>query len=387
VLIPTALRLRRAKDPAAPSRFTDLDTLLLGWGALQLVLFIPINLPGQVIFHETLTGIMRRSVMWFLDIYLVYYVVSRSSTTRTAIIESLASFCLVSSIMAALAVFETARHWLLYADFFGRWTEIIPFDVYLGRGGALRAQTSAGHSIALGDLLAAAFGMWLYLKSHVQSARLRLAGGALLWLGLLATYSRGAWMGAVAIFFAFFALGPRAVSRLLKSLGTATVVLVALMVSPLGDRVSKVLPFMGGSVDEGSITYRQILAARSWELITESPLLGDQYATFKLASLRQGEGIIDLVNTYVQVTLFYGFVGLTLFLGFMLLAMLRVRRVAQRRVASDPDLALLGTSLLATMAGTLLMIAACSFVMGVEKIYYILGGFAAGYAYLDRSEK
>lgn len=387
VLIPAARRLRRARDPAAISGWHTMDVLLILWGILQLALFVPPDLPGQPIVQQSLTGLLRRAVIFFIDIWVLWYVVSRSCSNRRALMEAMAAFCTSCAIMALIAIFESLRHWLLYADIAQRWTGASGVDVYLFRGGILRAQAAAGHSIALGYLLATALGFWFFLRSEVDSVRVRVGLVLLLWMGLIATYSRGPWMGGVAIYFFYAAMGPRAIPRLVKTGAIAAIALATVAASPIGERITRVLPFMGGSVDTGSITYRQQLAARSWELITQSPLFGDQHAFFKMEDLRQGEGIIDLVNTYAAVALFYGFVGLTLFAGFMLVGLQRAYRTSRRSIASDPGFARLGAALGACIVGTLLMLATCSFILSLEKMYYVLGGLAAAYAHLGTRPK
>jgi hypothetical protein len=51
---------------------------------------------------------------------------------------------------------------------------------------------------------------------------------------------------------------------------------------------------------------------------------------------------------------------------------------------SDPDLALLGTSLFASAVGMLVMIKNTSFVLGTQKMFWVLAGLAAAYATLER---
>jgi O-antigen ligase len=104
-----------------------------------------------------------------------------------------------------------------------------------------------------------------------------------------------------------------------------------------------------------------------------------------MEDLRQGEGIIDIVNTYLGVALIYGLVGLFLFLGFILLGTiktyLRVRELNQ----SDPDFALIGASLIACFVGTLIVIDSTSFILGCQKMFYVLGGLSTAYARLPAS--
>ena len=76
--------------------------------------------------------------------------------------------------MSLVAAFEFARNWLIYSALELQWSDN-PI-LYLRRGNWLRAQASAGHPLALGYLIAIAFGFWLYLRSQIQSIRRQIAG-------------------------------------------------------------------------------------------------------------------------------------------------------------------------------------------------------------------
>ena len=380
VLIPAVAHVRQLQNGNQIRRLDAMDWMLLLYIALQLILFVPTGPPGHMVLNESATGTLRRAFLNVLDIYVLYFAVSRLCTNRRAIAEAMAAFCLGCAILASLAVFESVRHWLLFANLIQRWSEVPVGGLYLLRAGVLRAQVTAGHSIALGFLLSIAIGFWLYLQSHVRSALVRIAVLLLLTLGLIASWSRGPWLGAIVISLAFATLGPRPVSRLSRSLGVIGLCAALLGVTQLGERVASVVPFLGGSVDIESVTYRQRLAAKSWELIRENPILGDQHALLKMEDLRQGEGIIDVVNTLAGVALLYGVIGLLLFLSPSLLGFLRARRFTKSVMQSDPDLALLGASLGACIIGLLVMIATVSFIFGIEKMYYVLAGLAAAYA-------
>jgi hypothetical protein len=382
VLIPTAWRLRRSKDPTRIQRLETMDYLLLAYGAVQIALFVPPDLPSHVILQDSITNVLRRAVLFFVDVYALYFAVSRTCTSSRSIIEAQAAFCLAAAVMAATAGYESLRHWLLYADMSLRWNSLLPaWAFYITRSDTVRASASAGHPLALGYLLAVAFGFWLYLLPKVKAKLARVIPALLFWLGLITAYSRGPWIGAVTIFFAFAALGPRAAPRLLKATGVAVLAVGALSISPLGERIINVLPYFGGSVDNANVVYRERLAERSWELIKEHPFFGDQLVFTKMQDLRQGQGIIDLVNSYADVALFYGLVGLSFFVGFISTALFKAYHRSRSTKAADPDIALLGACLVSCIAGTLLMMENCSFVLGYEKMFYVLAGFAAAYAH------
>jgi O-antigen ligase len=387
VLIPTAWRLRKSRDASRMRGLGVMDALLLATGVLQVALFAHPDLPGHVILPDSFTNVLRRAFIFLVDVYALYYAVSRSCWSRQLIMEAQAAFCLSCALMAAIAVFESVKHWALYVDIAVLWSGDPSLGFYLFRGSVLRSVASAGHPLALGYLLAIACGFWLYLKSYVSSPRPRILVLLVYWSGLFAAYSRGPWLGAVAIYFTSIALGRRAFTQIFKATCVALVIGAALLVSPLGQRIISVLPFMGGYVDSQDVRYRHQLTEKAWELIQQSPFFGDQFAISKMEALRQGQGIIDVVNTYVQVTLDTGLIGLSLFVGFMLVGIARVYRASVKARQTDSEFAGLGVCLISCVVGTLLMIENCSFVLGYQKMFYVLAGFAAAYVHLARTPK
>jgi O-antigen ligase len=368
VLVPAAVRIRAAISRES-REFTSMDVLLLAYCALQLVLFSP---------YESGTNTIRRAILLSIDVVGLYYVVSRLCTSRRLIEDAMASFCLVCAIYAPLAVFEALKGYLLYWGIGVRWGSEIPF-AWLFREGVLRAQVSAGHSIMLGYMLAIAFVFWLYLSSRLQSNFVRIVVPVILWGGLIATYARAPWVVGVAGFYAFAALRPRGLIRLVKISIVSALLAGAVLVSPVGERVIDSLPFVG-SIGESSVSYREQLAEASWKLFQKNPYFGDPFVLKSLEDLRQGQGIIDLVNTYAGIALFYGLVGLSLFLAFFLVGLRKAYRHANDVEQQDPILSLLGTNLVACMLGTLLMLGTAGLVDSLGQMFWIFGGLAAGYA-------
>jgi O-antigen ligase len=385
LLIPVALRYRRNRGQT-PSVFGAMDVLLLALGALEVALYVPPDLPHHMVIPDSPSNELRRAVLFMLDTYVLYYAVSRTCQTRQKILDVAASFCLASAVMAAIALFEYARSWLLYVDLARLWGANPNIGFYLTRNGSVRAQVSAGHALALGFLLAVASGFWLYLKSQVPSRIQRVGVTLLLWGGLLAAYSRGPWLGAVAIYFTFNAAGPRALSRFVKGLCAAVVIAGVVAISPLGDRIREMVPALGGTTDF-NILYRQRLADRGWQLVMAHPLFGNQFPYPEMEDLRQGEGIIDIVNTYLGVALNYGLVGLTLFVGFMLLGIMKTYSRVRELARTDPELALFGASLIACIVGALVMIQSNSFNLGLQRMFYVLAGLATAYTQLDKLKR
>jgi hypothetical protein len=371
LLTPAARKLMGAKTETKPSGLGAMDGLVLAYLALSLVLGMP---------HESITNTLRRTFLFGIDVLLLYYVVSRTCISRRLILEALAAVVLTSAIAAPLALVEGLSTWLLYQPIGYRW-ETADSIRMLMREDMLRAQVSVGHSLALGYMISMGFCCWLHLRTHLDSKGLGLGIGVWMWIGLAATLSRGPAMTAVMGYFAYMALGWKGSVRLAKSMITSALLIGVFFASPLGDSLMEFLPFVG-TVDAETVNYRQRLAAVSWTLILENPLFGDPFFMSNMEEMRQGQGIIDLVNVYAAVALQSGTVGLLLLLGPFLLGMWKTLKLIKQSSVAEPGLADLGAVLIACMLATLFMFATGSFGTCLVKMYYVLAGLAAGYASL-----
>ncbi|HEY9105579.1 MAG TPA: O-antigen ligase family protein [Roseateles sp.] len=372
VLLPTALGPMRSEPRPSGTSLRSIDTLVILYCLLQLALFIP---------YESVTNTMRRGFLLALDVLLLYYVFSRAATKREQINEAMATFTLTCAVHAIIAIFESTKGWLLYQTLGGAW-DVLDGQSWLLRGNTLRAQASAGHALTLGYLLSMGFGFWLHLADRFESKTTRLAGALCMWIGLIGSYSRAPWLTAVLVFFLYLAMSPRGTAKVVKA-GLWLAALSALvLISPLGDRILDNLPFVG-TVDEGNVLYRQRLAEVSWSLIQQNPFFGDPFFMNNMEELRQGQGIIDLVNGYAAIALASGLVGLSLFVGFFAMAMLSAFGAARRAAASgSTDDEMLGACLVACLLGTLFMIATGGFGAGLAQMAWVLAGFCVSYSRL-----
>jgi hypothetical protein len=387
VMTPAALRLLRSKDESRIRGLQMMDYFLIAYGILTSAIYLHFENGTGGLFPATFTSDLRNAFVFFFGIFVPYFTISRSTSSRRAVLDLMATFCLSCAIFAGIALFESARHWLLYVDIMQRWGYAISFTLYIARGEGLRAMAATGHSLTLGHLLVIAFGFWLYLQSEVKSKVSRLAVTLLWWLGLVAAYSRGPWIAGAFVYVVFAALRPRPLPNLLKVAGVGAIAAIIVSLLPLGQKIASVLPFFGGTVDSENIVYRQRLRDRAWQIVSESPLLGDQDARLKMQELRQGQGIIDVVNSYIQVLLGSGFVGLSLFLSFILIALFKAWAVSRKIATVDPDFGSLGASLVACILVTLLLMLDGSFGLGTERVFYLLAALAAAYAHMGRSRR
>jgi hypothetical protein len=373
VLLPLAVKLFMTGPSRGSRAQAWADVLLLAFLLLQLGLLYP---------YESITNTMRRGFLLFIDVWLVYYVFSRACRRWHAIVDVMATFALTCSIFAAIAVFETLKGWLLYQGLGDLWGRPLMW-AYLMRGETLRAQASVGHALALGYALAIGFGFTLYLGRMLRAPQATVAMGVWMWVGLLAAYSRSPWVVAVVAFFAYAALQPDGITRFTKYAAVAVALSALVLVSPIGDRVIDNLPFVG-TVDAATIEYRQRLAEVSWRLIQQNPWLGTPFVLTEMEELRQGQGIIDLVNSYASTALLYGLVGLALLLGTVLAGMVGGFAASRAWREAEPEVAVMGACLLAAMLATLVMMAAGSFGTILALMVWMLTGLLLSYAALPQ---
>jgi hypothetical protein len=238
----------------------------------------------------------------------------------------------------------------------------------------------------LGFALAVGLGLWLSLQPTLKPLAW-WAGVFALSIGLIAPVSRGPWVGALLIVLVAAITGQRSGSRTFKLLLAGGFVLVAVAMSPYADKLVAFVPFIG-EVDEFNVSYRQLILDVSWQVILENPFFGTPHFLSNplMEQLRQGQGIIDLVNSYIVVALFTGLVGLFMFMGVFASTMLPLFSAIGRAGRLSPELEAIGRSLLAALVGVMFMIATVSSVLSVPTIYWSLCALALAYTRLTHQE-
>lgn len=329
--------------------------------------------------NDSFTNTLRSAIYAFLDVFLPYYVASRSLKNLAQFRDVIMSFVVAALVLAAIGLFEFAKKWLLYSTLGSELGLQQSFGDYLLRDGSLRALATTGQPIALGYVMAVAGGLYLYLARTVENRNLRLLGYGGLLVGLLAPVSRGPWIG-FAVMLAAFALTDRKPVWSLFRLGLAAGILAPfVLITPLGDKIVEYLPFVG-SVDNENVVYRQRLFDASIAIIKQNPWFGSRDFLFQMEELRQGQGIIDIVNSYLGIALSSGLVGLSLFAGFFLTIGGRLLAALRRLGRGDAgpegeELRQLARALLATLAGILVIIVTVSSITVIPLVYWSVAGF------------
>ena len=372
VLLPMYGVLRRDSETVSFGR-TWADRWLLAYLLLQLTLQASV---------DTVTNTLRFVLYAFSDVFLPYYVASRSLRNLEVCRDALASFVFAALVMAPVAAFEYAKHWLLYSTLPGAMGVTFGMGNYLGRGDSLRALAATGHSIILGYVMLVALTMYDFVQRCISRRGMALAILATLAVGLMTPVSRGPWVGGAAAWAVLMLTGPNKFSRLARFTAIALPTLAVLLLSPFGDKIIDLLPFVG-TVDDSTVTYRQRLFEVSMSVLMNNPVFGsfDYWTAPQMQEMIQGEGIIDMVNSYLSIALSFGFVGLSLFGAVFLSAAWSVFR-GMRATEPGSELHDLGRALLAAMVGALVTIATVSSILIIPTVYWLIAGLCVGYANL-----
>jgi hypothetical protein len=352
------------------------------WADRFLLAYLVLN-AAQVFGYGNITNELRTGILYpFIDVFLPYYVASRSLRSLDAAKDSLASLAISCFILAVIGVFEFLKSWLLYSSLSRALGVYSSMGGYLGRGdlGVIRALASTGHGIALGYVLAIALLLFQFVQPRDRRPVSNTVGSLVLFAGAIAALSRGPWVGlaaGVVVFTLMSANRKRDVSRLLTG---SFFVLVIILISPYRESLINLLPFIG-TTDAAAVTYRQMLFEKSLLIINQRPWFGggDYYNELVSMGMLQGEGIVDLVNTYLVIALSKGCVGLVFFVGVFVAAAVRLFR-AWNCAGASSEAHLLGRSLISALAAMLVIIATASPILCIPTLYWTLAGLCVGCA-------
>jgi O-antigen ligase len=374
VLLPACLRLRKMPD-TVPFGRTAVDRFIVAY----LLLLLALQFNGA-----TFTNLMRIGFNMTIDTVLPYYVASRALRDLRGFRDALMSFVVAVLLMAPMAVFEFSRYWLLYS---GLETAMgLPawgMGNYLARGEALlRASVSTGHPIVLGYVIAVALALSAYLRPSIPSQRFWLVPLALSG-GLVATVSRGPWVGAAAALLLLLMTGPAVGSKIVRAMLLGMVALPVVLMTKQGQKMLDYLPFIG-TVEAQTVEFRQRLFEVSLGVIAQNPFFGSfKGSQTGLEELRGSDGIIDVVNTYVLVALNSGVVGLVLFAAPFVIVSVGIARALHAMRDKTSELHLLGRALLAALIAIAITIATTSPICTVPVVYMAIIGLGTRFLRME----
>jgi O-antigen ligase len=274
------------------------------------------------------TNVLREIVDHALYYGLPYFMFSRLVKTPADFRRLMLALACAGCLLAAFLFAELVLHWPFYRPMYenlvaqGRVEIAVKF-----RDGSLRATgpfieaTSAAFCLTFA-VFAASQCRWAFSSKLFHLA---VMGGLL--LGLLPPQSRGALLG-VAVGLGMIYLYRRS-QTVIASLMVGAGVLAAFFATVGLEPQSQV-----GASSHGAetIEYRKQLMKRGLEEFNKTPLTGDSFQNvlYRLHDLRQGEGIVDFVNTYLWIALLSGLAGLIPFIIAFLTRVINLWRLRAR---------------------------------------------------------
>ncbi len=291
-------------------RFGLLDFLVLSYGLWTIFLSyrgVPMT-----------TG-LRYSINIILIWILPYFAISRLVVHWRVVHSTMNTWLLMSTILSLIAMISIARQWNLYT--------VIDIDSsfeveYYRRGGWLRVATTFSTSL-FAYFLSVALITLEVLKRYVKVTRLQTWAMRIMFpIAVFMTGSRAGWVMVPICYGLYFIFDQKSV--LLKW--------SALTAGIVGGFISYSVYTQNAlsNVDEyGTFQYRRDLIDASMIQIDSAFWAGDaDYLNSEhLAHMVQGQGIIDIVNSYLQIALRYGVVGFILFVSMIGVACFSLFRI------------------------------------------------------------
>ena len=305
LLIPEMLRLLGRRDaPKTPSWLTLCDAATVIYALYWLI---------RHFGGGSVTALGREALGQALDSLIPYYVLTRALVATDVRHRFLAFLLLGATYQAMVGMAESLSRHLLYAQL--QWLYGVGWGQSVGlmRGAWLRAEAAFPGPLMLSVLSMFAIGVWFALKRPVKD-RAYLLVVLTLTGGLLATYGRGPILAGLLLFASAWMLKRITAKRYLFVIVIGAIVVGAGWSAGIGDAVTTLLGSAPGADERAdfNVRYRQELLTMSLALLKQSPWWGVPNFLEQLAVLKQGEGIIDLVNTYLVLALNSGAFGLGL---------------------------------------------------------------------------
>jgi hypothetical protein len=375
ILLPAFLAIRKRSD-AIPFGSVTPDKFLLAYLALATIL----TLRGT-----TFTDTIRFGVYSFIDIFLPYFVVSRSLRTFGHFKDVFATFIFAGLLMGGVAIVEHAKGWLLYSSLNTVLDATSGLSLYLGRAGSLRASATTGHSIVMGYMMMVTIGFYFFMHNKISSNAIKISIACILGGGLYASLSRGPWVGVVVFFAFIIILSEKPITNLIKFgiFGSIAFTCATL----ISDKFVDLLPFVG-TVDQFNIDYRERLLDMALIVAEKNLLFGSvlYLETPEMRSMIQGQGIIDVVNSYLGVLLSYGLIGLICFTGVFVSTQWGVYSLMRRIKLQSEELFLFGVVVFAVIGSIMVTIYTVSSISFIPVVYWAMIGMGVAYVQMLRTQ-
>jgi len=341
--------------------------------------------------QTSITHGIRLAFNYSLAIALPYLAFSRAINS-TAALQKLSFallFCLAP--MALIGCFESLKYWKLYSSAF---VHVLGDGNYLSyrlRGDSLRANALYASPIVLGYAMVIGFGFLIYIKKYINSQNVIRFLGLTFLAALYFTKARGPWLGLAVLGFLYIWSGPQKFSNLARLALLTVLISLPLSLTPAGNKLFEMLPFLSSATshEASTVDYRFRLIEQGWLVFKQNPILGsiNYRDTPEMEVMRQGQGIIDVVNSYIHIALSYGTVGLSLFLFIFIGLLVSLQKAVKSLPSSEVELIHIGRTLFAVWGAIIFVIFTVSSIDFIPVFYWSIAGVCSAYLKICRNRR
>lgn len=288
------------------------------WGLL-FVFFISMYLVTQFISVSLTEGLR-----WIFYYGSMFYLLFSYAKTRSEhwLQNIVLGFLLVGLVTSLFGIFETLRTWLLFTPIIDSYipNAFSKISAYKFREGSLRSFVVNGN-LQTALIISCSIIIMLGMRRNFKSKIVFLFSISILLYGLLSTGSRGALLVLLFLSMGIFLFEQRI--EILKKI-VLYIFPIYLVLDYLG--APNYILQLAGLGSDFNYQYRLRLYDESMKIILDNLLFpaADYSRQLAAAGLIQGEGIVDIVNTYLQIGLYYGGLAFICFLGFVYFASYRL---------------------------------------------------------------
>ena len=370
LLLPAYMAVQKEKAWS----LNNFDKCVIAYAALISILALT---------QTSITHGMRLVFNYSLAIALPYLAFSKV-IKHTEVLQKLCFALLFSLIpMALIGCFESLKYWKLYSSAFAHVLGDGNYLSYRLRGDSLRANALYASPIVLGYAMVIGLGFLIYIKKYVTNINIIRFISLFFLASLYFTKARGPWLGLAILGILYIWSGPQKFSNLARLALLTGLLAIPLSLTPVGNKVFEMLPFLSSeeSHEASTVNYRFRLIQQGWLVFQKSPILGtiNYRDTPEMEVMRQGQGIIDVVNSYIHITLSYGLTGLALFLFIFIGLLLSLQKTIKSLPSSESELIHIGRVLFAVMGAIIFIIFTVSSIDFIPIFYWSIAGICSAY--------
>lgn len=270
----------------------------------RLFLFMVISWIVLSFRSDSITHNLREASVTVLTFIVPYLAITRSINSREKFIL-LFKAILVSFVIMACVAFICQQFW---------------WDIYSGqadrlfgghsltkmRGGLLRITSTYGNAyINVGILLVMGALFSVAFAPKTKGFITKYGLPVVLLFGALMTASRSPFIAGILSTPILLTAFPNVFGKVMRFVVIGAVSIGLIAVSPLGEGIADFMPSFDSDEEQ---SYRSRLMEVGMQEVRKRPLLGDPvyFDNPNFEVLRQGEGIVDFVNSYLEKALHYG---------------------------------------------------------------------------------